>query len=92
MENEQVYTAGVGAKTFSDNANDEDTKIRHAYLMIASTLFCHQIIRHEADIRSIICAYSQLKQTPCHGDSGMYVFEFPRVVCSIKNLVFQAVL
>lgn len=71
MANEPVYTAGVGLKENSVSAYDGDTRIRHAYLQIASTRFCEAILRHDADVRSIICVYSQLQQTPYHGDSGM---------------------
>lgn len=79
-----AYTAGVGVKTFVDNDYDEDTRIHQANLIVTANEYCQRLVRHSADVRSIICAYSRSAfdiQTPYHGDSGMH-----SSACCIYNL------
>lgn len=70
LVDEPAYTAGVGTRTFNNYVYDEDTRIHHAYLLIIANDICQRLVQHQADLRSIICAYSPLRQTPYHGDSG----------------------
>lgn len=74
---ELAYTAGVGVKSFNKYDYDEDTSIHHADLIVAANEYCQRLLRHSADVRSIICAYSRSAydiQTPYHGDSGTAFF------------------
>lgn len=82
LADEPAYTAGVGAKSFYEDYYNDDKRLHHAYLLITANNLCERFLRHLADVRSIICAYSPLRQTPYHGDSGKLM-----VCCKLSFLV-----
>lgn len=64
-----AIAAGNGMTTFT-GGNSSDTTLREITLTTVPYHICEKITAHGTDIRSIICANSQGKQSVFHGDSG----------------------
>lgn len=64
-----AVAAGNGMTKFT-GGNKADTTLREVTLTTMPYHICEQVTEHETDIRSIICANSQDKQSTFHGDSG----------------------